>query len=87
MSTRKEDIDQQSAYHYLRDLCVNPDDQVTYRTTKKIASAWLLENKSIIRNATVRYLAFKDLGLGVVEFGLRPVGKVNSYTVKSMLER
>ena len=53
------------------------------RVEKKTAARWLLENKCLIRGGNVRYLQIKDLGLGVCEVMLRPIGEVNTFVVKS----
>ena len=56
---------------------------ITMRIEKKTATRWMLENKCVVRGGNVRYLQIKDLGLGVCEVMLRPIGKVNSFVVKS----
>ena len=58
------------------------DSNYGVRYDKRHGSRWMLENKSIIRHGTVRYLQIKELGLGVVEVRLRPEGKINTFVVK-----
>lgn len=57
-------------------------ETATMRVLKKVATAWMLENKSVVKNGNRRYLQIKDLGFGVAEVMLRPIGKVNTYSVK-----
>lgn len=60
------------------------DIEGTFRVPKKIASGWMLENKTVITHGKVHYLAIKDLGLNVCEVGLRPGNKVNTFMVKNL---
>ena len=57
----------------------------TLRVKKKIATKWLLENKCVVVDGNVRYLQIRELGLGICEVDLQPIGKVNTFVVKSFL--
>ena len=63
---------------FLRD---NPNASI--RTNKYTAKSILFNNESLIVGDNIRYFAIKDLGLGVCEIMLRPVGKVNTFVVKT----
>lgn len=60
-----------------------PNDTTTMRVEKKVATRWMLGNKCVVKHGNVRYLQIKDLGLGVCEVALRPIGKVNTFVVKT----
>ena len=62
-------------------LTDNPNGAI--RTNKYTAKSMLLGNESVIVGGNVRYFAIKDLGLGVCEIMLRPVGKENTFVVKT----
>jgi len=54
----------------------------TIRVDKKVAKKWLLENKSVIFNGSIYFLAIVDLGLGVCAVRLRPLQKRSTQVVK-----
>lgn len=57
-------------------------EYVSFRFPTKTGTRWMLENKSLIKGGNVRYLQIKNLGLGVVEIRLRPIGKKGTFVVK-----
>jgi hypothetical protein len=48
------------------------DKTAKIRVHKKVATQWLLENKTITIGATVYWLEIKDIGLSVCEITLAP---------------
>ena len=62
-------------------LTDNPNGAI--RTNKYTAKSMLFDNEILIVGGNVRHFAIKDLGLGVFEIMLRPVGKVNTFVVKT----
>ena len=56
------------------------------RFEKRHGTRWMLENRSVVKAGTVRYLQIMDLGLGVIEVRLRPAGKVGTIVVKKWEE-
>jgi hypothetical protein len=61
-----------------------PNNNTVMRVKKKIATKWLLENKSVVLDGTVRYLQIQDFGLGVCGVALRPKGKINTFVVSCL---
>ena len=59
---------------------------VDARFEKRHGTRWMLENKSVVKKATNRYLQIMYLGLGVIEVRLRPAGKVGTIVVKKWEE-
>ena len=52
------------------------------RVMKPVATELLRRNDTLIFNGYVRYFQIKNLGLGVCEIRLRPISKINTFTVK-----
>jgi hypothetical protein len=61
-----------------------PNNTTVMRVKKKIATKWLLENKSVVLDGTVRYLQIQDFGLGVCGVALRPKDKINTFVVSCL---
>ena len=83
----EEQLEYQQADEALLYMLVHnnrPDDTTVMRVKKKIATKWLLENKSVVLDGTVRYLQIQDFGLGVCGVALRPKGKINTFVVSCL---
>lgn len=55
---------------------------IDIRFEKRHGTRWMLENKRIVKDGTVRYLQMMDLGMGVIEVRLRPEGKNSTIVIK-----
>lgn len=58
------------------------DKTAKIRIPKKVATQWLLENKTINIGATVYWLQIKDIGLSVCEITLAPCDVKETKVIK-----
>ena len=58
------------------------DKTAKIRVPKKVATQWLIENKTINIGATVYWLQIKDIGLSVCEITLAPCDVKETKVIK-----
>lgn len=83
---KKNDAERNAVQNSMLNFCfcfhtTPPTDSI--RMKRSEAQSIVLLNKSIVRDGNVRYFQIKDLGLGICEVKLRPIGKVNTFVVKT----
>lgn len=88
-STNSDEKDKQTAIvnqmfnARVKFVFVNAADVATMRVSRSEAARVLIDNMCVVKGGNVRYIQIKELGLGVCEMMLRPVGKINTFVVKT----